>query len=201
MRSSLIFLSILLCGILAAGGTTAILYNFLIADSTFTTTMAQTTLTPTPQVTITYTSTPISIMTTVEAVQTTLQSGNDDIKFIITIKDATHELGPIATAAGTALNFNDLSTAKTLGAKLSTRSQYWYNEVAPLSVSSKYQEPKDALCIYLSEQKAGGDSWVEMIQLLQDGKVSAANDKANEGTQHLNKAIVYINLATAELST
>jgi uncharacterized protein YceK len=135
------------------------------------------------------------------AVQTTLQSANDDIKFLITIKDATHELGPIATAAGTALNSNDLSTAKTLGAKLSTRSQYWYNEVAPLSVSSKYQEPKDALCIYLSEQKAGGDSWVEMIQLLQDGKVSASNDKANEGLQHLKKATIYINLATAELST
>jgi len=133
------------------------------------------------------------------AVPTTFQSANDDFKYLVTLKDATHELGPIATAAGTALNSNDLSTAKTLGAKLSTRSQYWYNEIAPLSVSSKYQESKDALCISLSEQKAGGDLWVEMIQLLQDGKVSASNDKANEANQHLKKATIYLNLATAEL--
>jgi len=135
------------------------------------------------------------------AVQTTLQNANDDIKFLITGRDAMHELGPIITAIGAAINSNDLSTAKTLGAKLSTRSQYWYNEVAPLSVSSKYQESKEAFVIVISELKAGGDAAIEMMQLKQDGKVSASHDKGDEALRHLNKATIYLNLMGGELPT
>ena len=133
------------------------------------------------------------------AVQKTAQSANNDFKYLVTMKDGLHELGPIATAAGNAMNTQDYSTAKTLSAKLSTRSQYWYNEVAPLSVSSKYQESKDAYLICLSEMKAGGDTTVEAIQLLQGGKKSAYTDKGNEALQHLNKATIYLNLAVAEI--
>jgi len=158
-----------------------------------------------PPVEMTYRQT-ITVSTTLQstyqqtvAVQRTYPSANDDQKFIDAYKSSGQELAPIITAINTELGSYHYSTVKTLGAKLSTRSQYWYNEIAPLSVSSKYQEGEDAYIQALPEVKAYGDALADAIQFFQDGKGSAFTSKLNEANQHLKKATIYLNLAGAEL--
>lgn len=137
----------------------------------------------------------------VSSTSPTLQSANDDQNYIDAYKSSLQELVPIGTAINTKLGSYDFSTTKTLSMKWSTRSQYWYNEVAPLSVSSNYQESKDAFLLYLSEVKAEGDGLAEAMQLFQDGKGPAFTSKLNEVKQHTNLAANYIDQAADSLPT
>lgn len=133
------------------------------------------------------------------AIQKTAQGANDNLNFLYAMDDSGTEISQIAYDVSIAEYANEFYIAKTLGTKLSTRSQYWYNKIAPMQVSLKYQESKNAFLLYLSESKFTGDANAEANQLCLNGERAASFDMLNEVNQHATKAVYYQDLATDKL--
>jgi len=123
----------------------------------------------------------------------------EDQAFATQAHAALTELQPISADLSAAFQAEKYSDIVTIGTKLSTRSTFWRERIAPMSVTAKCADAKTALVLALDESALAGEGDAAAMRLYLDGRVAEATAKLEEALPHTEKATEYLKIAEEKL--